>query len=426
VDDTTTLWLTSALFGLTYAGLALGEVPGLRMDRAGIALVGAALMLVTGVLSLPQAVAPESIDYETLVLLLGMMVVVGCLRLSGFFQMLARWSLGRIRTPTGLLAVTVLLSGALSAFLVNDVVCLALTPLVLQLARRLRFNPVPHLVGLATAANVGSTGTITGNPQNMIIGIQSHISYLRFAARLLPVAALGLVVNFAVVALVYRRSLIAPKALQKSVLPAEHTKAAPCRSRAHAWLRPKSVAVTLAAVLLFFVSTGDHLPVIALGAAAFLLAGRIVNPDKIYRQIDWGLLVMFAGLFVVHAFQVRVVSRWGVAQWAWLLDRPVGTLSVASAALSNLVSNVPAVLLFEPVLRAMPEASRETAWLTLAMSSTFAGNLTLLGSGANLIVVENARREGVAVSFWEYCKVGVPLTLLTLALGVSWLMLVPY
>ena len=136
---------------------------------------------------------------------------------------------------------------------------------------------------------------------------------------------------------------------------------------------------------------------------------------------------MFTGLFlVVHAFKIHVVQSWGVSQWTWLLDRPVDLLSVASAALSNLVSNVPAVLLFEPVVQAMPAASRETAWLALAMSSTFAGNLTLLGSVANLIVVEQARREGVSVSFLEYCKVGVPLTLLTLALGVAWLMFVPY
>jgi Na+/H+ antiporter NhaD/arsenite permease-like protein len=425
MDSSSTLWLTSILFTLTYAGLALGKVPGLRTDRAGIALVGAALMLVTGVLSLPQAIAPDSIDYETLLLLFGMMIVVGCLRLSGFFRLLAHWCLDRIKTPIGLLAVTILLSGLLSAFLVNDIVCLALTPLVLHLARRLRFNPVPHLIGLATAANIGSTATITGNPQNMIIGIQSHISYLRFAARLFPVAALGLVLNFLVAAFVYRRSLVPPKIvdviapMQRGDLPPD--------SRAHAWLRNKSVLAALAAVTLFFLLPSQYLPIIALGAAAFLLVGRIVNPDKIYRQIDWGLLVMFAGLFVVvHAFRMHVVQFWGVEGWTWLLDRPVDLLSAVSAALSNLVSNVPAVLLFEPVMQHVPEVSRETAWLALAMSSTFAGNLTVLGSVANLIVVENARREGVTISFGEYCKVGVPLTLLTLALGILWLKFVPY
>jgi Na+/H+ antiporter NhaD/arsenite permease-like protein len=157
-----------------------------------------------------------------------------------------------------------------------------------------------------------------------------------------------------------------------------------------------------------------------------LLLGR-TKPEKVYREIDWSLLVMFTGLFiVVHAFQAHVVAHWGIEEWGWLLHRPVDLMSLVSAALSNLVSNVPAVLLMEPVLQAVPEAGRETAWLALAMSSTFAGNLTILGSVANLIVVENASREGITVSFWEYCKVGVPLTILTLALGIAWLQFVRY
>lgn len=416
--------LTSILFALTYAGMALGKIPGLRMDRAGIALVGAALMLVTRVLTLQEAISPQSIDYETLILLFGMMIVVGCLRLSGFFRLLTHWCLCRIETPRGLLAVTILLSGVLSAFLVNDIVCLALTPLVLHLARRLRFNPIPHLIGLATASNIGSTGAITGNPQNMIIGIQSHISYLRFSAKLFPVAVIGLVLNFLVVAFIYRRALVPPKVVD---ITEPITQESPPLRRAHLWILSKSVLATLVSVTLFFALPSQYLPIVALGAAAFLLVGRIVHPEKIYRQIDWSLLVMFAGLFiVVHAFQIHVVRLWGIDRWTWLLNHPVDLLSAVSAVLSNLVSNVPAVLLFEPVLKAMPVASQEAAWLALAMSSTFAGNLTVLGSVANLIVVENACREGVTVSFWEYCKVGVPVTLLTLALGIAWLMFVPY
>src|SRR5439155_10979382 len=172
--------------------------------------------------------------------------------------------------------------------------------------------------------------------------------------------------------------------------------------------------------------TGLPLEFVALGAACTLLLCR-VKPEKIYRQIDWGLLVMFTGLFVVvHAFRLHVVSRWGIQGWGWLLDRPVDLLSLVSAALSNLVSNVPAVLLLEPVLNAVPQARHESAWLALAMSSTFAGDLTVLDSVANLIVVEKASREGVTISFWEYCKVGAPLTIVTLALGIGWLHFVLY
>lgn len=436
-NSETAICLTTILFTLTYIGLALGKVPGLHMDRAGIALVGATLMLVTGMLSLEQAVSTDSIDYKTLALLFGMMVVIGFLRLSGFFQKMAASALRRIRTPLGLLAVTITLSGVLSAFLINDIVCLTLTPLVLHLARRLRFDPIPHLIGLATAANIGSTGTITGNPQNIFIGSHSGIAYLRFAERLLPVAALGLVLNFLVVAFIYRRRLVSQgeregldwekaKGVSEMVptTALDQKQEEPVDSKGHRWLQRKSVVVTLAAVVLFF--TGLPLELVALGAAAVLLLGR-TKPEKVYREIDWSLLVMFTGLFiVVHAFQAHVVARWGIDGWGWLLQRPVDLLSLVSAGLSNLVSNVPAVLLMEPVLKAMPEASRETAWLALAMSSTFAGNLTILGSVANLIVVENASREGVTVSFWEYCKVGVPLTILTLALGIAWLQFVHY
>jgi len=433
-NSETAICLTSILFTLTYIGLALGKVPGLHMDRAGIALVGATLMLVTGMLSLEQAVSTDSIDYKTLALLFGMMVVIGFLRLSGFFQRMTASALRRIRSPLGLLAVTITLSGLLSAFLINDIVCLTLTPLVLHLARRLRFDPIPHLIGLATAANIGSTGTITGNPQNIFIGSHSGISYLRFAERLMPVALLGLVVNFLVVVVVYRRRLfchgnqerLAPKKGEAradvGALDKEGDKAANCEGGG--WLRRKSVAITLAAVVLFF--TGLPLELVALGAAAVLLLGR-TKPETVYREIDWSLLVMFTGLFiVVHAFQVQVVAKWGIDGLDVLVQRPVDLLSLVSAGLSNLVSNVPAVLLMEPVMKTTPEASRETAWLALAMSSTFAGNLTVLGSVANLIVVENARREGVTVSFWEYCKVGIPLTVLTLALGIAWLQFVHY
>lgn len=419
LDNSFAFWTTTVLFTLTYLGLALGKIPGLRVDRAGIALIGATAMLVAGRLSLDMAVGTDSIDYQTLALLFGMMIVVAFLRLSGFLRRLTGWVLGRIRSPHGLLAATIGLSGVLSAFLINDVVCVALTPLVLHLARRLRFDPVPHLIALATAANIGSTGTITGNPQNIYIGAHSGIPYLRFAARLMPVAAFGLAIDFLVVAWVYRRRLTTPKELpgangHREEVPENHWPRG-----AQIWLQRKSVTVALVAVGLFF--TGLPLELVALGAAALLLLGR-VRPEKVYREVDWGLLVMFSGLFiVVHAFRVDVVNRWHIENWTWLLDRPVDLLALVSAALSNLVSNVPAVLLLEPVAQAMPTTHRETAWLVLAMSSTLAGNLTVLGSVANLIVVENARREGVPISFGEYCKVGVPVTISTLALGVAWL-----
>ena len=420
-----TVCLTWVIFLLTYAGLALGRFPGLRIDRAGIAFVGASLMLVTGVLTLEEAVAWKSIDFGTLALLFGMMVLIAFLRLSGFFRGLTDGAARRIRSPIGLLAITIGLSGILSAFLINDIVCLTMTPLVLHLARRLKFDPLPHLIGLATAANIGSTGTITGNPQNIYIGFHSGISYLNFALHLMPVAAIGLVINFVLVALLYRRSL------QRDATASPPNAAADSMSaEAH---RPRP-AHALAATQERDRDPGDGdlvfhrlaIGACGFGAAALMLLGR-VKPDKIYRDIDWGLLLMFTGLFiVVYAFRLHVVSGWGIDRWDWLLTRPVDLLSLTSAVLSNVVSNVPAVLLMEPVLQAMPEANQATGWLALAMSSTLAGNLTILGSVANLIVVERASREGVSISFWDYCKVGIPLTIATLAVGVAWLTLVHY
>ena len=405
--------LVSTIFGLTYLALALGKIPGLRIDRAGIALVGAAAMLACGVLSMRDAA--KAVDYETIVLLFGMMVVVAHLRMAGFFGLATERIAARFAGPFKLLAVIIVLSGILSAFLVNDVVCVAFTPLVLHLCQRLKRPPIPYLVGLATASNIGSVATITGNPQNIIIGSLSHISYLRFAARLAPVALFGLALNFIVVAWVYRKKLgdvgQAPPASEERAQP-----------RVHKSLLIKSVAVTLVTVGLFF--AGQPIALVALAAAGVLLLDRI-RPQKVYGSIDWPLLVMFAGLFVVvHAFEVNVVRGWGMERWHPLLKSPVVLVSGLSLLLSNLVSNVPAVLLFKPLMELMTQ--KEQAWLSLAMSSTLAGNLTVLGSVANLIVVENARRAGTELGFVEYLKVGVPLTMLTTLVGIAWLALVHY
>jgi Na+/H+ antiporter NhaD/arsenite permease-like protein len=272
-----------------------------------------------------------------------------------------------VRGPRGLLAATVLLSGGLSALLVNDVVCLALTPLVLHLARQRGFDPRPHLIGLAVASNIGSAATLTGNPQNMMIGNFSQIGYARFAARLAPVALLGLAVAYVMIARTYRSALRPVRAVPEAPAgePARNGTARRPLHRAKKLLLVKALVITGGAVVLFF--AGAPMAVVALGAASLLLLGR-TNPRKVYERVDWGLLVMFAGLFVVvRAFEVHVLAGTGVERSGALRDDPVGLLSLASAALSNVVSNVPAVLLFKPVVLALPAATQETAWLALAM-----------------------------------------------------------
>jgi Na+/H+ antiporter NhaD/arsenite permease-like protein len=400
--------VTSVIFGLTYLALAFGKVPGLRIDRTGIALVGAAAMLATGMVSFKDAAA--AVDMETIVLLASMMLVVAYLHVAGFFELVTDRLAARCHGPHTLLAAVIAMSGTLSALLVNDVVCVALTPLVLGLCRRLRRPPIPYLVGLATASNVGSLATITGNPQNIIIGSLSGISYLRFAERLAPIAIIGLLINYAVVAWVYRSSL-------RGDVIAGTPAPAPRSPRVHRAVLIKGLVVTGIAVVMFFVE--PSIATVALTAAGVLLLDG-VRPEKLYRRVDWALLMLFAGLFVVvHAFEVHVVHGWKLEEWTSDVKSPVAVISGLAVVLSNLVSNVPAVLLFKPLMGVMPDP--EQAWLALAMSSTLAGNLTVLGSVANLIVVESARRAGIEVSFVEYLKVGVVLTLLTTLLGVGWL-----
>lgn len=403
-------YVACAVFAVVYLGLAIGRLPFLRLDRAGIALVGATAMLVLDVVGFDEAVA--SIDYRTLVLLFGMMIVVAYLRVGGFFRTLATWVLDRARSPQGVLVAVVGLAGLLSALLVNDVVCVALGPIVIRLARRIRRDAVPYLIALATAANIGSVATITGNPQNMIVGTLSGISFPAFAGRLAPVAAFGLAVDYVVLAIAFRRLLardVEPTASEESRDPA---------GEAATELLPKGVAVLAASVVLFFV--GAPITLVALGAAALLMLGR-VRPERLYAQVDWNLLVMFAGLFVVvHGFEHHVVSRWDLTRYA-ARRAAEPELAAVSAALSNLVSNVPAVLLLKSAVNSLVPAARASAWLAVAMASTLSGNLTPIASVATLVVIERARREGVEVTFGAYCRVGVPVTLVTLAAGLLWL-----
>jgi Na+/H+ antiporter NhaD/arsenite permease-like protein len=394
--------LTAAVvFAATYLVVAVGRAPGIRLDRTGAAVVGAAFMVALHVVTPEQAY--RMVDLGTLVLLFGTMILVAHLRLAGFFRWVAAAVARRASSPRMLLAGLVAVAGILSAVFVNDTICVALTPLVLEVTAALGVRATPYLVALATASNIGSTATITGNPQNMLIGVASGIHYRDFFAALAPVALVGLVIDFLVVALVYRGDLGRP-----FVARAEP------RARLHPFLTLKSLAASATMLACFF--AGANVSIVALTAGAALLLTRRVKPEKVFLQINWNLLTLFAGLFVV----VGAAREAGVT--AALFDvlhareaHGVAALSVAAAVLSNLVSNVPAVMLFIPLVPELPDPHR--AWLTLAMASTLAGNLTLVGSIANLIVAEGARQTS-PLGFVEYLKVGVPVTLLTLAAGV--------
>jgi Na+/H+ antiporter NhaD/arsenite permease-like protein len=398
--------LTAAIFLATFAALAAGGAPLLRIDRTGAAIVGAVLMVVTGAIGFPDAV--RAVDFPTIVLLFGMMIIVAHLRLAGGIALVARAIGGGVQSRVRLLFALVFAAGLLSALFVNDTICLVFTPVVLDLAAARRERPLPYLLALATAANIGSVATITGNPQNMLIGSLSGIPFVRFAAALTPVATVGLALDGAIIRALFRREL-ASNSTAVPDLP---------RVRTHRPLLIKTLVV-ITAVLAGFLAGFDSALVAVSGAAALLVTRR-VRPRKIYAAIDWDLLVLFAGLFVVVGAGERAGFDRRMLEWL----RPLGVqtvagLSATAAVLSNAVSNVPAVMLFTRIVPRRPEPDR--AWLALAMSSTLAGNLTVLGSIANLIVIEGARRRGTTVSFTEYARVGVPVTVITILFGILWL-----
>ncbi len=398
-------WLELLLIAVTLIGVAVGRYPRLRMNRATIALVGATLLVLVGTVSLEQAF--DAIDLGTLTLLLAMMILNGNLRLAGFLPLVTAAVLRRATTPRRLLALIVAVSGGLAAVFLNDTIVLVLAPLVLEVTATLRRNPIPYLVALVTAANVGSVATIVGNPQNMLIGLESGIPFATFSAVLAPLALVGLAVVWAVIVLVYRREL-----------EAEPLPAVALETRVHRALLGKGLAAALLMLVALF--AGVPIPLAAMAAAALLLVTRRLKPGRVFREIDISLLVFFAGLFVV----THAVETAGFADRLFAIARPVAqqgipALTGVAVVLSNLVSNVPALMLFRSVMDAFPDT--ETAWLTLAMATTFAGNLTLLGSVANLIVAEIAASRHVRLGFVEYLKAGVPITLLTLSLGVLWL-----
>jgi Na+/H+ antiporter NhaD/arsenite permease-like protein len=386
--------------------LALGRVPVVRIDRTGAAVVGAILMVTIGGLGFEQAT--RAVDYRTLVLLFGMMVLVAHLQMATFFRSIARLIAAHVAGPRALVTAITVASGVLSAFFVNDTVCLMFTPIVLEVAALRGLAPLPLLLAVATGSNIGSVATITGNPQNMLIGSLSGVPYATFTAHLAPVALVGLAIDAAVICWLFRRELAQASA------PPRAARIRPLHRR----LMTKPLIVAILMIAGFF--AGVEPALVAAGGGAALLVTRRVKPDKVWRRIDWDLLMLFVGLFVViGGVEAAHIDQWIFARLRAVGTETIGGLTLVSTLLSNAISNVPAVMLLSRLVPTLPDPF--TAWLTLSMSSTLAGNLTLLGSIANLIVLEGARRRGVEISFLAYFRVGLPVTLATLLFGVWWL-----
>jgi Na+/H+ antiporter NhaD/arsenite permease-like protein len=409
------------IFLASYFVFAWGRFPGTKIDRPAMAVIGAALLFVFRVLTPSSAL--QVIDFTTLVLLFSMMLIVAGLHQAGFFEWITAHVVERV-PQRYLLGVVIVTSGILSAFLVNDVVCVFMTPLLLHIAAELRRSPTPYLLGLATASNIGSVATITGNPQNMLIGSVSHIGYLDFLLHLGPIALVGLGINWLVLRMMCAKDLARGKEQDSTALAMAVSRplgADVARSEPPNRSIWKPVLITGCVLIGFLLGFPPAL--VSTCGAILLLMSRSTNPRFLYEELDWSLLLFFAGLFLILGGAERVhITDYLFAAARHLNLQNTVIFAAVVALLSNVVSNVPAVMLLRPVTAQFHDP--RSAWLMLAMASTLAGNLTITGSVANIIVVEKAR-FAVHIGFKDYFRVGAPITVLTLAFGVVWLHFAP-
>jgi len=399
------------IFGLVYLGMILGDLPFLQIDRTGIALLGAIALVGFGAVS-PEEAA-KSVHLPTILLLFSFMVLSAQMRLGGFYASVTRRIAAAPAGPPALLAILIAVVALLSAVFSNDIVCLAMAPVLVDACLRRQLNPVPYLLALAASANVGSAATLIGNPQNMLIGETLHLSFAGYAlTAAVPVLA-GLAATWAIIAFLSRGHwMLAP----------DLAKPAPERRKDDdtlfdSWQTAKGLAVAGALLGVFLFTTLPR-EVAALTGAGLLLLSRKLHSRDTLGLVDWELLILFIGLFVVnHALEQTGLAAQGLS---WLarrglpLDAPLPLLGVTLIG-SNLVSNVPAVMLL------LPAATQPWSGPMLALVSTLAGNLLIVGSIANIIVVDAAARRGIRIDWRMHARVGVPVTLVTLAFAALWL-----
>jgi Na+/H+ antiporter NhaD/arsenite permease-like protein len=396
-----------AVFAVVYLGMILGGLPFLQLDRTGIALLGAIAIVALGVLT-PEEAA-RSIHLPTLLLLFAFMVISAQMRLGGFYTRVTLQITELRLSPPALLAAVIASVGALSAVFSNDVVCLAIAPVLADACLARRLDPVPYLLGLACAANVGSAATLIGNPQNMLIGQVLGLSFLGYFLEAVMPVLLGLAATWGVITWQTRGRW-------RTVLddpPPERRRDDAVYDR---WQTAKGLVIA-GALLAVFLFTDMPREVAALTGAGLLLMSRKLHSNKMLGLVDWELLILFIGLFVVN----RALAQTGLTATAvqTLADAGVslaepGPLFVATLLLSNVVSNVPAVMLL------LPAATEPFSGPLLALVSTLAGNFFIVGSIANIIVVDAARRRGIAIDWRSHARAGVPVTLFTLAVTAVW------
>ena len=394
------------IFILTYIVISAQKMKWHRLDRPSGALLGAVLMVITGVLTLDEAY--RAIDFNTILLLLGMMLVIAYLKIANCFKYLSYLLITHARNSFILLCFVSFSSGILSALFVNDTICLMFTPLLILALNQTKLNPIPFLIALATSSNIGSVVTLTGNPQNMLIGVFSKIPYVDFTIHLLPIGLLSLAANVFIIYLLFRKDINFKKMDAITLIKPE----------LDIKLTTKSLVV-LFFIFLGFIFTGN-LPLSAITGGLALLIISGTKPQHAMEKVDWTLLLFFSGLFIV----VGGISKAGFLTLAHnavepYLGKTVSSqiihFSIFSVIASNLVSNVPFVLLSSTWIDKFIDP--KTMWYALAMSSTFAGNLTIMGSVANMIVLELSK-EHVQVGFWDFFKVGFTTTVVSTIIGI--------
>jgi Na+/H+ antiporter NhaD/arsenite permease-like protein len=402
--------LILAIFAITYLGIAMGRIPGLKLNRPGIALLGAICMMIFGGVRTADAVS--YVNWPTIFLLFGFFVISAQLRLSGFYDQVALAVAGQLVHPARFLFILMATAAGLSAFLNNDIVCYAFTPIVSVALLRRQINPVPFLIALAIASNLGAAATLIGNPQNMMIGQIAHLDFGRYLLwSIVPVAfALG-----AAYGIIW--FLSCNKLSGQPSAPREHAQPAYPLDHRHA---AKGILILAATIGLFFTSLPKE--IIALAAAGIHLASPKFRTEDLLGLVDWPILVLFMGLFVVagtfHATGYGDQAVHALAQHGFNLDAP-NTLVLTTATLSNLIGNSAAVML---LLKIVNLTLPLTPYI-LALTNSFGGNLILIGSVASIIVVQQANEQGIKISFWDFARLGIPVTLAALAGLLAWIAL---
>ncbi len=395
------------IFIITYTGIIFTRLPWLTVDRPSSAFFGAVAIVLFGVLSFDEAV--KAIDYNTITLLLGMMIIISVLELDGFFTLIAHKTISYSKSKKQLLFIITFVTGIASAFLVNDAVVLLFTPVIIKICQSGKLNPVPFLIAEIMSSNAGSALTITGNPQNILIGINSNLAYGKFMLVMLPVSLLSMLAIYFIVLILYRKEFNIEEDFTFADVPESYNYKS----------MNTSVPIFILVVAGFFLSKAINISysMIALaGGSLILLLGRI-KPSKIIKQVDWILLLFFASLFIV----VTGAEKAGLLNFLMNLFQiksgfsGVLTIHLSSLVLSQVVSNVPFTILMLPILKPLQS---DVLWMALASASTLAGNLTIIGAMANLIVIEIAGASKIYIGFFQFLKAGILVTAISFIISL--------